>query len=183
MIKALRCFVVIIILIAGGGFLYYHYFFVADELSPDQQEIVNTFGYPKRFTISYLQYAEEGDDMLIRQEVWYYPSHQQAISFVGGDILSVNKIEEEVSESGEIESGEITYSSLKPEDFEFEMDYDAVAAALGTETIEAVDMVPELYTKGELETYVSDHVIFTLEHGYLTYFETVGLDLGEEEET
>ncbi len=175
--KILKYLVIAFIIVVAGGWVYLSYFMGTEALSPDQQEIVDTFGYPKRFSISYVQYAEEGDDMLVRQEMWYYPDHRQSMAFLGGDILSVDEIGEEISDGGEI-----TYSSLKPENFEFEMDYDAVVTALDTDTVEAADMVPELYTEGELETYISDHVYFTLEHGHLTYIETVGLDEGEEEE-
>jgi len=173
--KYLKYLFAIVILLIAGGYVYYAYFFSDRDFAPDQEEIISTFGYPKRFSISYVQYAEVGEDLLVRQEVWYYPSHQQSITFLGGDILSLDDIDEEVSDNGEI-----TYSDLHPEDFEFAMGYDEVAAVIGGEVVKN-DFVSEFFTE-DLENYIGDHIFFTIEHGHLTYIETVGLDLGEEEE-
>ena len=165
--------IIVVILLAGAFFIYFA-FFEEEGLSSSQQEIVDTFGYPKMFTISYLPYSENDDSMLVRHETWVYPEHQQEITFIGGEIATTEEIE--------ATEGEITYSDLKPENFEFEMSYDEVVAALGNKQVERVDMVPELYDEDVVETYISDHVIFTIEYGYLTYIETVGLELSEEEE-
>lgn len=166
--------VLLFILIAGGGWVYYSYFFGENSLSPDQQELVDTFGYPQRFVISYVQYAEEGDNLLVRHETWYYSEHQQSITFIGGDIVETAEIDEEVSTDGEI-----TYGTYKPEDFEFAMDYDAVAGVIGG-TIEPNDFSDEFFTDS-VQNYVADHAFFTIEDGHLTYFEMVGVELEKEE--
>lgn len=173
--KKARIIVIIILLLIGAGFAYILLFGEAEKLSEAQEELVETFGYPKQFSISYLPYNEdEANRTLMRTETWTYPDHQYEITFIAGEIFSTEEIE--------AETGEITYSDLTPDLFEFEMDYDAVVEAVGSKTVEKVDAVPELFIEGEVETYVSDHVFFTIEHGYLTYVETVGIELGEEDD-
>jgi len=176
--KKMIKFILFLFLIAvvGGG-LYYYFFWGETGLSPDQQEIIDSFGYPQRFVINYMPWAENGSDLAVRHEVWYYPYHQQAITFIGGDVASVDEIEDEIDDTGIN-----TYSDLKPEDFEFSMDYDAVAKAIGDKPIEEIDFMPAEYYGEDLKSYISDHVTFAIEGDQLTYFETIGL-VEEEGET
>lgn len=162
---------IIVFLLLMAGFYFYFSFQKPASLSSDQQEIVNTFGVPKRFTINYLPQGEGNTEALVRTETWSYPEHLKEITFVGGRVYSVDDINEE--------TGKMTYSDLKPEDFDFSMNYDDVASIIGADTIVPIDMVPELNTVGQLQTYTADNVIFSIESDHLTYLETIGVEAKE----
>lgn len=168
--KLIKYILILAILIIVAGGVYYYFFWGDTGLSPDQQEIVDSFGYPQRFVVSYLPWAESGSDYIVRHETWYYPYHQQSITFLGGDILSIDEIDDEIDKTGIM-----TYSDLKPEDFEFDMDYDAVAKAIGDKEIAKNEFMPEEFYGENLDSYISDHVLFAIESDHLTYFETVGI--------
>ncbi len=158
--------IIVLILVIGALFFWYSCMQANQIVTPDQQEIVDTFGYPDRFSISYLPQGEGDDLVLARHETWFYSDHQQAITFIAGSVFDLEEIDEEEG---------YTYSILKPESFTFDMGYGEVAALLGDKTIEKIDFVPELFIEGEVETYASDHIVFTIEFGHLTYLETLGL--------
>lgn len=168
--KNIKYLLILVLILIIGGVVYFYCFWGATGLSPDQQELVDNFGYPQRFVISYLSWMENGSDYIVRHETWYYPYHQQSITFLGGDILSVDEIEDEIDDTGIM-----TYSDLKPEDFEFNMDYDSVAKAIGNKEIAKNEFMPEEYYGENLTSYISDHVLFAIESDHLTYFETIGL--------
>lgn len=168
--KKILIFIILIILVAGGFYIYYN-FQKGELLSSDQQQIVDNFGAPQRFSISYLPQGEGDTEALVRTETWSYPDHLKEITFVGGKIFSVDDIDEE--------TGKMTYSDLKPEDFDFSMNYDDIASIIGADTIVPIDMMPELNTVGQLQTYAADHVIFSIESDHLTYLETIGVEAKE----
>jgi len=165
--KIIIAIVIIALLIVIGGYLYIN-FTGEQKLSSEQKEIVDTLGWPQRFTLAYLPQGEGDDAVLARNEIWSYPEHQQEVTFIAGEILSTDDIE--------ADGDNISYSDLKPEDFEFNMDYDQVVAAIGSEEVEPVNLVGELYIEGEVETFMSDHVIFAIEYGHLTFIQTVGVE-------
>lgn len=158
--------IIVILLIIIGGYLYIN--LVSEQkLSSEQKEIVETLGWPQRFTIAYLPQGEGDDAALARNEVWSYPEHQQEITFIAGEVLSTDDIK--------ADGDNISYSDLKPKDFAFDMDYDQVVAVIGNEKVEPVNLIDELYIEGEVETFMSDHVVFAIEYGHLTFIQTVGV--------
>lgn len=164
--KKFLIILVIILLLAAAGY-YYLKPLTDKSLSSSQQEIVDTFGYPSRFTLSYLPQGEGEGGGLVRQETWVYPDHQTEIVFLGGNVVTVNEIAPD--------EGTVNYVDLKPSDFDFDTTYEDMAEALGDKKIEPADVASSFFEKDVLETYVSDQVVFTLEAGYLTYLQTIGV--------
>jgi hypothetical protein len=70
-----------------------------EPLSP-QDEIIDKVGFPHRFTIAYVPWGEDGNQ-LIRYETWTYANHRKEITFIGGEILAVTDIPPETAESAE----------------------------------------------------------------------------------
>ena len=132
------------------------------SLSKEQEEIVDTLGYPEQFFITYLP---QGEGDLVRTEVWYYPSYQVKTTFLNGKTFAVEDFVIEY---------EVIPTTLKPEDYYFAQTYDEVEDVLGM-PIEPLDFLPEFYEPGEIETYASKEAIFVFEKTYLTYFQTIGL--------
>ncbi len=172
--KKIIVVVIVIVLVAAGGILVYAHATEPGIYSKAQQELIDTFGPPPMFVVSYLPQSDGDDTSLVRHEVWRYPEHQQEITFLAGEIYSLD--------SYEPPDGELAYTTLAPGDFDFTMGYEAVAALLPDKDIVPADFVPELYDEGSVETYVTENLFFTIEHGQLTYVEAVGLSLSEEED-
>jgi len=165
--KKILVIIVVILLIGVGIYIYLNYT-SAQALSVEQQKIVDTFGYPQQFTISYLPQGNTETTQLARTETWLYPEHQKSITFIAGKIYSVDELE--------ATTGTMTYSDLKPEVFDFSMNYDDIAEIVGADTIEPVEIAPELNTEGQLQTYVADHLVFTIESNHLTFLQTLGIE-------
>lgn len=153
------------------------YFFLRPEfLSKDQKQIIKLFGPPSQFVITHLPRGEADNPQLVRSEVWYYLANQKKISFLAGKLVS----EEEYTAEGEVEE-----TSLKPEDFDYFMNFSDVADILGEENIEPIDFLPVFYEEEEVATYLSDQALFIIEQDHLTYFQTLTSaeleNLGEED--
>lgn len=136
------------------------------KFSEVQEDTIDTFGYPNQFVVTYMPAGDENDIYLVRTEVWYYPEYDMQVTFSGGEIFNV--------EDYTPEDPDVLPTTLKPEDFVFEMDYSNVSQILNTENIDLIDM-PGFYEQGVLETYLSDKALFIIENGSLSYIQTLGL--------
>ncbi len=139
----------------------------SEGYSPDQQELIDTFGPPSRFSISYVPIGEGDETVLGRWEIWSYPDHQYEIQFLGGDIMDAYAIDADPTGT--------VYSGFTPNMFEYDMDYTDVQDALSFLEIEPNDWLPEFYEEGVIESYIASFVTFTIEYDHLTYIETLGL--------
>ncbi|MBU0598009.1 hypothetical protein KKF61_03350 [Patescibacteria group bacterium] len=109
MVKKLIIAIIVIVIHAVIGI----YFWSESAVwSDSQQELIDTFGSPQMFTVSYLPHGEGENLTLVRHETWVYPDHQQEITFIGGEIFSMDDYTPE--------QGDYTYTSLTPADFDFE---------------------------------------------------------------
>jgi len=161
-------FIVLILILLGAVTFY----FLASEelLSPSQAEIRKMFGLPHQFVVTYLPRGSADKPQLARSEIWFYPEHGKKITFLAGELVSD---EEYLSED------EVTPTTLRPEDFDFNMNYDDVVAFLGSANIEAIDFLP-VFHQESVETYASDQAIFVIEDNYLTYIQTLSAGMAEE---
>ena len=142
--------------------------------SQTQQGIIDELGAPAAFQIAYLPSADlddEGAGALRRTEVWYYPEHEQQISFIDGAALSVQGWEWQPEVPTE-------YPALSPADFHIGMTLDDVAAVLGVEPgdIEEIEVDPELSATDDVHVFATTEVVFTIERGALTYVQTLGTE-------
>jgi hypothetical protein len=135
--------------------------------APDAQavedEVADVFGPPQQFIVAYL--PREGDE-LVRTEIWYYPEHEQKVTFIEGRAVSVDPMEY----PGE----DVSYPDFEPAEFDFDMTYDDVMAVLGGEADE-MDETPELLGEFDAQTYVNDNAVFAIEGGHLVYIQTIGI--------
>ncbi|MBN2848653.1 MAG: hypothetical protein JXP72_09450 [Coriobacteriia bacterium] len=142
--------------------------------SESQQEIVDALGEPAAFQIAYLPADDvdaDGASSLRRTEVWYYPEHEQQISFIDGVAVSVQGWEWMPEVPAD-------YPALSPAAFDISMSLDDVADALG-ETASAIDELvidPVLADEDDVHVYATDTAVFTIERGMLTYIQTVGAE-------
>jgi len=137
-----------------------------DGLSASQKDIVDLLGPPGLFKIAYLPVGEQGKH-LARYETWTYPQHSQEITFVGGELLASRDIKLDIKE-GE----KITYSRLRPESFDLEMDFSRVAKVIGSSDFERVESLIEGFEEEGVKIYLDKNAIFYIQDGYLLYFET-----------
>lgn len=139
-----------------------------EKLSKPQKDIINVFGYPHQFMITYLPGGSDEGPTLIRTEIWYYPDYKMQVTFMAGYVYNVKDLPAD-------EFDGIEPTKLKSENYEFEMGYDAVKHYLQTENIEKLDALPGFFEEGVYETYISDKALFVIERGYLSYFQTIGV--------
>lgn len=142
--------------------------------SEPQQGIVDALGEPAAFQLAYLPADDLGADgagSLRRTEVWYYPEHEQQISFIDGVAVSVQGWEW-------LPESPTDYPALSPADFHIDMTLDDIAAALGTAItdIDEIEIDPELTATDDVHVYATTDVVFTIERGALTYLQTVGTE-------
>lgn len=148
------------------GFFGFRLLFSSD-LSTQQQELINMWGYPDQFQISYVQKSE---DQLIRSEIWFYNDKQTKVQFLAGKSV--------VSSSYTPESQIST--TLKPEDFDFFQTKKDVDKLLGEESIDTIDFLPGISDEENQLVYLSPQAIFIIEYDHLSFFETIGLDISDE---
>jgi hypothetical protein len=140
-------------------------------LSPDQKELIDLWGYPDQFKIAYLP---KGDDELIRSEVWIYSKQQKQVQFLAGNSIAINSFEP-ISD---------VQTTLKPENFSFIQTKQDIEKLIGEEILEPIDFLPGISDDSdnqEVLIYLSPQAIFTIEHGHLTYMETIGLEISQDE--
>jgi len=166
-----RIFLAAAILIIGTFLIIS--FLPEPPFSEPQEETIDMFGYPQQFVVTYMPSGDAEEPYLIRTEVWYYPDFEMQITFSGGEVFNVEDYMSEDAEQGE----GISPTNLKPEDFIFDMGYAEVSELLGAENIDPIDM-PGFFEQGVIETYLSDQALFIIEHGKLSYIQTVGLESG-----
>lgn len=154
-----------VLVIAAGGTLAYAYSQMSG-VSAAQEQVVAQLGPPPRFMVAYVPRTSGSSQELVRTEVWYYPDHEQKISFVEGAIASVETMPPDPEDA--------TYPDLRPELFDFEMGYEEVAALLGGD-VQEVEELPNLSAKDGLRLYASENGMFAIEKGKLVYVQTVGL--------
>ena len=128
-----------------------------------EDEVADVFGPPDQFIVAYL--PRDGGE-LVRTEIWYYPEHEQKVTFVEGKAVSVDLMEN----PGE----DVVYPDLDPTQFDFEMGYEEVMAVLGGEA-DQIDETPELLGEFDVQTYVNDRAVFAIEGGNLVYVQTIGV--------
>lgn len=138
--------------------------FPKPSLSEDQKNTVKIFGYPSQFVITYLPRGDVDNPQLVRSETWYYPKQQTKINFLAGKLT----FEEEYISEEDTED-----TDLKPEDFDFFLNFNDISAIFGEENIIPIDFIPGLYEEGEISTYLTDSALFIMESDQLTYFQTL----------
>ncbi len=152
---------IVAVLIVGAQFLGF-----SQNISADQEEIRSLYGAPEQFMITYVPQGNDDNIVMARQEIWYYPKHEKKIIFIAGNAITVDEFipEEEI----------VAPTSLRPEDFNIDMNYNDLVAIMGELNLEKVE-IPVLFEEGEIETYYSDQAIFVIEGEYLTYVQTIGI--------
>ena len=155
----------VFILVVVGVFIFQK---SSSNLSPDQKELINLWGYPDQFKISYLP---RGEDELVRSEVWIYHDQQKQVQFLAGNSIASNSYQP----TSDIQT------TLKPEDFSFSQNVEDVGQIVGEGALEPIDFLPGISDdEEEIIIYISPQAIFTIEHDHLTYVETLGLEISQE---
>ncbi len=158
-----------------------------DGLSPAQKEIVGVLGYPKSFILAYLPQAGDKGKRLVRLEVWFYPEHQKKITFLAGRIYDFRnpydadfwaQVGGAARTSGSMQflgrPDFLNYPDLRPQDFDFSMDYARVIESVGRSAT-PIDFANSVFA-GSLKSYLAGQVFFSLDRGKLTYVQTMGAD-------
>ena len=136
-------------------------------ISDVQQEMKETFGRPKQFILTYTPVTGDDGDGLARTEVWFYPKHQKSITFVAGDAMLIDDMEDP--------GNEFDYPEINIEDFTIDMDLEDMEEALGADEIEEIEFMSDMFEEDEVKTYSTSNIIFTIEHGHLIYMQTLGV--------
>ncbi|MFH0829366.1 MAG: hypothetical protein V1907_04280 [Candidatus Kerfeldbacteria bacterium] len=130
-----------------------------------QQEVIDAYGQPAQFAITYVPQESDTASFLARNEVWFYPEIGKKVTFLGGSIASVDEYVPEATS---------TATTLSPQDFDYSMSKSDIEKAIGGSGMEAVDYLPGLYEEGVVESYLSAQALIVFEQGHLTYIQTFG---------
>lgn len=140
-------------------------------LTPDQAEVIQTYGAPEAFTI--LFYTEENADgalVSFRHESWTYFSSGIELTFVNGRVLE----ETQLSFSGE----DILPFPYRPEQFRAFMSLNEISAVLDGQEVLEIPVEPEIAQQGRV--YYAGQLSFAMANGELVYVETIPVqDAGE----
>ena len=137
-----------------------------EPVSKVQQKIIESSGAPEQFILSYL--ADKGKEKteLVRTEVWFYPKSHKKITFVNGQVKDAGPTEDP--------GAEFVYTGLRPGDFRYSMNFDDIAARVGTAGIEPVNFKSTPAHDGaDAESFMTENVLFTIKDGRLVYLETL----------
>ena len=137
-----------------------------DGLSSSQKEITDLLGPPNLFRISYLPIGEQ-EKHLVRYETWTYQEHSQEITFIAGEILATRDLQK-IADTDK----NITYSGLRPESFDLEMNLSEVTKVIGSSGFERVESLIDGLEEDGIEIYLGKNVLFYIQDGYLLYLET-----------
>jgi len=133
------------------------------ELGPDQQGLVQEWGYPDSFRVLFFQEDANGSLQTFRLETWDYFNRSTRSTFLNGRLISEEAVDFEV--------GRVVENPYTPEQFDAFMTLDQV---LSSTSIDKYIVAP---TEGELvengSTYFADRIMFGLVNGELVYAETV----------
>lgn len=143
------------------------------NLSADQEKTISLFGHPDQFSISYLPSGDENKPTLSRFETWYYSSQGKKISFLAGEAFS--------SENYTAEQN-ISATTLRPEDFSFDFNYDDIVEIVGKNNLIPIDVVPGFESDDAVQIYGSKNGLFVVENNSLTYMQTFSLADSQEKE-
>lgn len=160
----------LLLIIIGAVVFLFLKLFSNSKSSQDQKDTVELMGNPAQFVITYLPQGDDNETTMVRSEVWYYPQQEKSLHFLSGNLIST---EDYLPES---ESEATEQTDLFPSDFDVMMNLDELEVALD----EVPQQLYELpgFDEDGFQTFMTSKAVFTIENGYLTYFETVGL--GEE---
>jgi len=140
------------------------------SLSLDQSDLVQELGDPEAFIILfYKEEAPDGTLVDVRQEVWEYYSAGKSHTFLNGELVS----SEDLNESTPGPLAELPYI---PEQFSAGMTLQDVIESAGLDDYIEVPLEEEFLTGGNL--YYGDSLAFGLVDGELRYLE--GLAVIEE---
>jgi hypothetical protein len=148
-------------LVMGGFFVYYNYIESSPSFTYTQVETLETLGYPEQFAITYLEQGE-AENRLVRQEVWFYPTKGQKLSFLQGELVLAEEMEVQP---------DYPKTFLTPDMFDIYSDLDDIKKWVGDINLAQVEL-PVFNDEG-VETFMSGEAVFVFEQGYLTYVETI----------
>lgn len=135
----------------------------APGASKDQQRIVERLGAPATFTIAYLPIGQRRSAQLTRTEIWYYPEHGQSISFVAGEVVSIDPAQDLVT------------LSRAPRLLPWQVDDATPRSQLDSATVS--HLVPAEFapvTSEAAQVYMGEDALYVIERGRLVYFTTAG---------
>lgn len=164
MFKIIRLILILIgltVLVMGGFFVYYNYITAGLGFSNTQGDIIEALGYPEQFAITYLEQGE-ADNRLVRQEVWFYPTKGQKLSFLAGELV--------LTEEMEVQS-DYPQTQLAPDLFDIYSTLADIKMTVGEVNLATLDL--PVFSGEGIETYMSKEAVFVFEQGYLMYVETV----------
>jgi len=107
----------------------------AVKLSSQQQELVDRFGYPSTFILTFGELAVEGEYKPVRFEAWNYDELGRRFYFVDGQF-------EKDADIDFVENGH--YPQLQPSQFKRGVTWEKVQEIIGTSPQAAADIQPQI---------------------------------------
>ncbi|MBU7004762.1 MAG: hypothetical protein HXS50_04295 [Theionarchaea archaeon] len=135
----------------------------AYKLSANQSSILSQIGHPDSFQILFFGGESNGNRVEVRLETWTYYSLGREISFLDGEMISDEVVEDEIGSPIEI--------PYRPEQFAAFMNLEEIIVAAGIEEYLVVPMEPGLVKGGEI--IYAEELAFGLRDGELLYVETM----------
>jgi len=108
------------------------------KLSSQQQELVERFGYPTTFILTFGEMAVTGQYQPVRFEAWNYDQLGRRFYFVDGEFQKDIDIDF-------IDNGQ--YPKLRPSQFPQDISWEKIKEIIGTSPLAQADIQPEIMEK------------------------------------
>jgi hypothetical protein len=137
------------------------------NLSNDQIQAVQDYGYPDSFSILFYQQSDENNQVQeIRLETWIMVDDSLTLTFFNGNLTE--------TETTEIQKNAYFPAGYRPESFIANMSLDEILSAAGVQEYLVVPLEDELLEDSEV--YYAGQLMFGLKDNQLRYIETVLLE-------
>ena len=144
----------------------------AVKLSSQQQELVDRFGYPTTFLLTFGEMAVKGEYKPVRFEAWNYDELGRRFYFVDGEFQKDVDIDF-------VENAQ--YPKLRPSQFAKDVTWEKVKEIIGTSPLAQADVQPEIMENTRVYDFWGQ-VKVAVEEDKLVYIQTYPVVTNEENE-
>lgn len=164
----------LLITIGLGSFFYFKARRVETrvELSPQQQELVEQFGFPNTFSLVFGEMMIKGGYQPVRFETWNYNDIGRRFYFIDGQFVK----------DADIPFAEkARYPNLRPTWFGKDMTFDQIKKVIGTEPLVSAELIPEIIENGRIYDFFGQVRVGEVDGKmvYLRTYPVVAEEIGE----
>jgi len=137
----------------------------SQTISAQQQQLINLWGNPSQFLITYLPQQSDNASTLARYEVWYYPSQGKQVTFLSGQNVDQKDFSSDQN---------LPATAYLPWDFDIYTSLNQLKNLISPDQFELISL-PAFDDDG-VKTYATKDLLVLVEDDYVTYVQTFAYD-------